>query len=176
MINKFEAVGIFVCIGIMSLALFLLRLDPDNGALSAMEGETEVAAVVSATGEDEKGLAQTLLNSMNSVGDITKIISEDVVEGEGAAVKNGDTVTVNYIGTLQSGQQFDNSYTKGTPFTFTVGKGDVIKGWDMGIVGMKKGGQRILVIPSEFAYGKDGIYPIPGDATLIFSIELLEIK
>jgi FKBP-type peptidyl-prolyl cis-trans isomerase len=177
MINKFEAIGIFVCVGIMSIALFLMRLDSSDGVLSAIEGETEVASVIAANGEDkDQALAQTLANSMNSVGDLKNIVSEDVVEGEGAEVKNGDLVSVHYIGTLQNGQQFDNSYVKGQPYTFTVGKGDVIKGWDLGLVGMKVGGQRILVIPPEYAYGKDGMYPIPGNATLVFSVELIEIK
>jgi FKBP-type peptidyl-prolyl cis-trans isomerase len=177
MINKFEAIGIFVCVGIMSIALFLMRLDSSDGVLSVIEGETEVASVIAANGEDkDQTLAQTLANSMNSVGDLKNIVSEDVVEGEGAEVKNGDLVSVHYIGTLQNGQQFDNSYVKGQPYTFTVGKGDVIKGWDLGLVGMKVGGQRILVIPPEYAYGKDGMYPIPGNATLVFSVELIEIK
>lgn len=175
MINKFEAVGIFVCIGIMSLALFLMRIDSTQSPLSSLTGESGTAAVVVA-GKNEGDLAQTLASSMNTVGDIQNIIVEDVVEGEGEAVQKGDTVSVHYIGTLQSGQQFDNSYVKGKPYEFTVGKGSVIKGWDMGILGMKTGGQRILVIPPEYAYGSDGMYPIPGNATLIFSIELLQIK
>ena len=71
---------------------------------------------------------------------------------------------------------YDNSYIKGQPFTVEVGAGRVIQGWDQGVVGMKVGGQRILIIPANLAYGKDGAGPIPGGATLVFAIELLEIK
>jgi FKBP-type peptidyl-prolyl cis-trans isomerase len=177
MINKFEAIGIFVCIGIMSVALFLMRFDSSDGVLGSIDGENEVASVIAANGEKkDQALAQTLANSMNSVGDLENIVIEDVVEGEGEAVEEGDSVSVHYIGTLQNGQQFDNSYVKGQPYAFTVGKGDVIKGWDLGLLGMKVGGQRILVIPPEYAYGKEGMYPIPGNATLVFSVELIEIK
>lgn len=177
MINKFEAVGIFICIGIMSLALFLMRLDSAGTAVSSVEGNSEVASVIAAENQSEdEALVNTLVESMNAVGDLTNIVVDDVVEGEGEAVKAGDTVSVHYIGTLQNGQQFDNSYVKGTPYTFTVGKGDVIKGWDQGLVGMKEGGQRILVIPPEYAYGEKGMYPIPAHATLVFSVELIEIK
>jgi FKBP-type peptidyl-prolyl cis-trans isomerase len=83
---------------------------------------------------------------------------------------------VHYIGTLQNGQQFDNSHTRGEAFTFTVGEGMVIKGWDEGLLGMKVGGQRLLVIPPDMAYGANAIGPIPANSTLLFSIELIEIK
>jgi FKBP-type peptidyl-prolyl cis-trans isomerase len=178
MINKFEAVGIFVCIGIMALALFFMRVDSNMGLLSSIDTQSQAASViVSKDGENsDQMLAQTLADSMNSVGALENLIIDDVVVGEGDEVKEGDTVTVHYIGTLQNGQQFDNSYIKGTPFTFTVGKGEVIKGWDQGLLGMKKGGQRIIVVPSELAYGTSGMGPIPGNAVLVFSVELIETK
>jgi peptidylprolyl isomerase len=83
---------------------------------------------------------------------------------------------VHYVGTLQNGTEFDNSKKRGQPFEFTVGAGQVIKGWDQGLVGMKVGGQRILVIPPDMAYGERGVGPIPGNATLVFSIELIDVK
>lgn len=85
-------------------------------------------------------------------------------------------MTVHYIGTLQNGQEFDNSNKRGEPFTFTVGEGRVIKGWEEGIVGMKVGGKRILVIPAAMGYGQKGYGPIPPGANLVFAIDLLEIK
>jgi FKBP-type peptidyl-prolyl cis-trans isomerase len=85
-------------------------------------------------------------------------------------------VSVHYIGTLQDGTEFDNSKKRGAPFEFKVGEGRVIAGWEEGLVGMQVGGQRVLVIPPEKAYGSNGVGPIPGNATLVFSIELLEIK
>ncbi|MCA9358758.1 FKBP-type peptidyl-prolyl cis-trans isomerase [Candidatus Kaiserbacteria bacterium] len=104
------------------------------------------------------------------------MVIDDVKVGSGDEVKAGDTVSVHYAGTLKGGKEFDNSKKRGAPFEFTVGEGRVIKGWEEGLIGMKVGGERILVIPPEKAYGEQGIGPIPGNATLVFSIELLEIK
>lgn len=102
---------------------------------------------------------------------------EDIVVGKGSEVKDGDTVSVNYKGTLVDGKEFDNSYKRGQPFEFKVGEGRVIKGWDLGLVGMKVGGKRKLTIPSELGYGERGAgADIPPNSTLIFEIELLEIK
>jgi FKBP-type peptidyl-prolyl cis-trans isomerase len=176
MVNKFEALGIAVSVGAMALALFLLQVSDNNVALD-VASESQVASVVVAEGEDKRAvLGEALTDAISNNGKLTKMIIDDVTEGVGAEVKAGDSITVNYIGTLQSGQQFDNSYTKGTPFTFTVGDGKVIKGWDEGVLGMKTGGQRILVIPSDLAYGENGYGPIPGGATLVFTIELISIN
>lgn len=102
---------------------------------------------------------------------------EDSVLGKGKEVKAGDTVTVNYKGTLENGKQFDSSYDRGQPFTVQIGAGQVIKGWDEGIPGMRVGGKRRLIIPSELGYGTQGAGGIiPPNATLIFEIELLSIK
>jgi FKBP-type peptidyl-prolyl cis-trans isomerase len=105
-----------------------------------------------------------------------KLVIDDIVIGTGEEVKEGDTVSVHYIGTLPDGTEFDNSNKRGEPFEFTVGEGRVIKGWEDGLVGMKVGGQRILVIPPELAYGSQAMGPIPANSTLVFAIELLEIK
>ncbi len=102
---------------------------------------------------------------------------EDVKIGKGPEAKDGDTVTVDYTGWLENGTKFDSSVDRGQPFETKIGVGYVIKGWDMGIPGMKVGGKRKLTIPYQFAYGKYGVEPdIPGFATLIFEVELLEIK
>jgi FKBP-type peptidyl-prolyl cis-trans isomerase len=102
---------------------------------------------------------------------------EDVKVGTGPAAKKGDHVVVHYTGTLTDGTKFDSSRDRNEPFDFTLGQGQVIRGWDEGVVGMKKGGIRKLTIPSDMAYGKRGSPPkIPPDATLKFDIELLEIK
>jgi FKBP-type peptidyl-prolyl cis-trans isomerase len=105
-----------------------------------------------------------------------ELVIEDVKVGEGArAVKTGDKIKVHYTGTLMNGRKFDSSRDPGKqPFEFTVGEG-VIPGWSQGVVGMKKGGQRKLVIPSELGYGKNGSGDaIPPDAGLKFDIELLD--
>jgi peptidylprolyl isomerase/FKBP-type peptidyl-prolyl cis-trans isomerase FkpA len=102
---------------------------------------------------------------------------EDVLVGAGAAAKNGDTISVHYTGTLVDGKKFDSSRDHNTPIEITLGAGQVIKGWDQGILGMKVGGKRKLTIPPELAYGAAGRPPIiPANATLIFDVELMSIK
>ncbi len=104
------------------------------------------------------------------------LVIEDLVVGDGSEVKKGNTVEVHYTGSLEDGTVFDSSLER-APFSFKVGNGDVIAGWDQGLVGMKVGGKRKLTIPSSLGYGDRG-YPgvIPGGATLIFEIELLSIE
>ena len=98
---------------------------------------------------------------------------EDIVVGSGTPAAAGDTLTVHYIGTLEGGQVFDNSYTRGEPFVFRLGAGAVIRGWDLGLVGMRVGGKRRLIIPPELGYGSQGQGPIPPNASLNFEIELI---
>ena len=101
---------------------------------------------------------------------------DDVKVGSGPAVKAGDTVSVHYVGKLADGKTFDSSKGRGPPFELSVGRGMVIKGWDVGLVGMKVGGIRRLVIPPDEAYGKKGAPPvIPPNATLHFEVELIRI-
>lgn len=100
---------------------------------------------------------------------------QDIKVGTGAEVKTGDKLSVNYTGTLTDGTKFDSSYDRNQPFTFTVGSGQVIKGWDQGIIGMKVGGTRQLTIPPSLGYGETASGSIPANSTLIFQIELLQI-
>ena len=107
----------------------------------------------------------------------SNLVKEDTAVGKGPEAKKGDKVSVHYTGTLTNGTKFDSSKDRDEPFEFTLGAGMVIKGWDEGVVGMKKGGKRRLTIPSEMGYGKNGSPPkIPPDATLVFDVELLAIK
>lgn len=102
---------------------------------------------------------------------------EDVREGTGAVAQAGQTVTVHYVGTLTDGSKFDSSRDRGSGFTFQLGAGRVIKGWDQGVAGMKIGGIRKLTIPAELGYGARGFPPvIPPNATLLFEVELLAVK
>lgn len=100
----------------------------------------------------------------------------DTLEGSGDTAAAGDSVTVHYIGTLVSGLEFDNSYTRGAPYTFVLGSGTTITGWDQGIAGMKVGGKRKLTVPPHLAYGNQTVGVIPPNATLLFDIELVSIN
>ena len=109
--------------------------------------------------------------------DTNKLKIEDLVVGEGETLKEGDSAVMHYTGWLTDGTKFDSSYDRDQPFEVKIGAGYVIKGWDMGIPGMKIGGKRKLTIPPDLGYGRYGVDPdIPGDATLIFEVELLKIK
>jgi FKBP-type peptidyl-prolyl cis-trans isomerase FkpA len=101
--------------------------------------------------------------------------SEDLVVGTGAVAASGDTLTVNYVGRLQAGGVFDDSYARNQPFTFQLGAGQVIRGWDQGLPGMRVGGKRRLTIPPSLAYGSQGNGPIPPNATIVFDVELVSI-
>ena len=102
----------------------------------------------------------------------------DLVVGTGASPRTGQTAIVHYTGTLEAdGTKFDSSVDRGQPFTFTLGRGEVIKGWDEGVATMKVGGRRKLVVPPVLGYGQAGSPPtIPPNATLVFDVELLDVK
>jgi FKBP-type peptidyl-prolyl cis-trans isomerase len=102
---------------------------------------------------------------------------KDLITGKGEAAQQGDKVSVHYAGTLMDGKEFDSSRKHGHPFDFVLGKGQVIKGWDQGVAGMKVGGKRKLTIPPALAYGARGSPPvIPPNATLQFEVELLSVN
>lgn len=175
-INKYEALGIGVSVGAMALALFLMRLDGSaslGNVFVSNSSDQSASVIVSENGVEGVGNA---LNEASSGNEVQKIVVTDVLLGVGKEVEKGDKAEVQYIGTLQNGQEFDNSYKKGESFTFTVGDNKVIDGWNEGIVGMKAGGQRILIIPSHLAYGSKGYGPIPANATVVYAIELVSIK
>jgi peptidylprolyl isomerase len=107
-----------------------------------------------------------------------RLVKEDIVKGKGAPAKPGDTVTVQYVGvTFSNGEEFDASWDRGQPFQFPLGKGKVIAGWDRGLVGMRKGGRRMLTIPPELAYGTNGYPPAIGpNETLVFVVDMIGIQ
>ena len=101
----------------------------------------------------------------------------DLVVGKGATAKAGKVVTVHYIGALTDGVKFDSSVERRIPFVFTLGVGQVIKGWDEGVVGMRVGGRRRLIVPASLGYGSKGAGKlIPPNATLVFVVELLNVQ
>jgi peptidylprolyl isomerase len=111
-------------------------------------------------------------------GTPTKLTIKDIVRGTGRAAKKGDTVSVQYVGSSWStGSEFDASWDKGQPFSFTLGNGDVIQGWDQGVPGMKPGGRRLLVVPPDLGYGAQGQPPtIAANETLAFVVDLESVK
>ena len=109
------------------------------------------------------------------------LVAQDLIVGTGAEATTGSTVDVQYVGVLYAnGKEFDTSWKKTSgnqPFTFTIGAGQVISGWDQGLVGMKEGGRRRLILPSDLAYGAQGSPPtIPADAALVFDVDLIKVK
>lgn len=180
MFRKYELIGGGISVCCMAAALYLVQVQTDLavGARATQVAQLPSSEIVT-VGDGENVINErtsALKQAVDSKGKLKSMVIDEVKIGTGEEVKAGDTVSVHYVGTLQNGQEFDNSKKRGAPFEFTVGAGQVIRGWDEGLVGMQIGGQRILVIPPDMAYGEKGIGPIPGGATLVFSIELLEIK
>lgn len=155
--------GALVLIGLHFVLDKPVETTSDSG--KDKEKKTEVQQVVNTKTKTTKNM------------DTTQLIIEDEAVGGGDEAKAGDTVTVHYRGTLTNGTVFDASRNHGdTGFTFTLGAGQVIKGWDQGVAGMKVGGKRKLTIPSNLAYGNRAVGGvIPADATLIFEVELIEV-
>lgn len=181
MFNKYEVVGIGFSIVLMALALYLLRVE--TTVLSTKDDIKQTASLsdsdivfVDDSSDVNNARKDALLEAADLSGNLNKLVIDDITIGTGDEVKVGDTVLVHYVGKLQDGTEFDNSKKRGEPFTFKVGQGMVIQGWEEGVVGMKVGGQRVLVIPPEMGYGDRAIGPIPPNSTLVFSIELLEIE
>lgn len=104
------------------------------------------------------------------------LVIEDVTVGKGKEARPGMRVSVHYTGRLTNGAKFDSSLDRREPFAFILGMGEVIKGWDEGVKGMKVGGKRKLTIPHTMAYGESGTGPIPPRATLVFDVELLDVR
>ncbi len=130
-----------------------------------------LALVLSGGGDEENE------SEVEDSSQVSELEIEDASIGEGPEVEGGDVVEVHYTGRLENGEVFDSSLARGEPFSFEVGAGQVIEGWEQGLVGMQVGGERELTIPPELGYGEQGSPPnIPPNSTLIFDIELLAIE
>lgn len=171
MFNKVEVAMACIAVVVLVTAFVLVH---DSTSVASIASQTQTASL-------SEGLQVVSENNDNDHNNEAVSMSEnalkidDVVVGTGEEVQPGDTVAVHYVGTFENGLEFDNSKKRGAPLEFTVGAGQVIAGWDQGLVGMRVGGERTLVIPPELGYGERGIGPIPGGATLLFTIELQEI-
>lgn len=153
---------IAVAVGLVVVALFVYL-----GFFSGVTGTQQDAGTAATS-------AQALLDQIAAEGKVTSLQVIDTNPGAGESAKPGDTLVVNYIGVLPNGTVFDSSQGRG-PFTFTLGGGQVIKGWDTGLIGMKVGGTRLIAIPPELAYGERAIGQIPANSSLIFQVELVSI-
>ncbi|MGD1860331.1 MAG: FKBP-type peptidyl-prolyl cis-trans isomerase [Leptolyngbyaceae cyanobacterium] len=145
---------------------------------AAVATETQIAQATDDVEEEPAVETETMTAdpSENMVTTDSGLQYEEVVEGTGAMPQKGQRVTVHYTGTLENGLKFDSSRDRNRPFSFTIGVGQVIKGWDEGVATMRVGGQRKLVIPPELGYGARGAGGvIPPNATLLFDVELLRI-
>ena len=163
--------GIAVALALVVVAMFFIfpGLSPFGNLTPSNDTSTEVASTTATT-------TQTATTMPTGNSDQLQVTDETV--GTGAVAAAGDTVTVNYVGSLTDGTVFDASANHGTAgFTFNLGAGQVIKGWDEGIVGMREGGKRKLIIPASLAYGDQAVgNVIPANSTLVFEVELLKVQ
>jgi FKBP-type peptidyl-prolyl cis-trans isomerase len=148
-LSKREAIAVFVGMGLLAYLLF-------SGPLMSLFNSPVIESS----------------NPMNNSG----FVADDVTVGSGELAQAGDRVTAHYIGRLMNGQVFDSSLDSNTPISFVLGSGQVIRGWDEGLVGMRAGGKRTLTIAPEYAYGANAVGAIPPNSTLIFEVELLDVE
>ncbi len=168
---------------LLTALLLVLALGLTAGCGGDDEGETAATATPTPTETPTPAPDNTDLSQKPTVPPPegqppSELKVKDIVKGKGKRARNGDDVTVQYVGvSFSTGAQFDASWDSGQPFPFTLGQGMVIPGWDQGVSGMKVGGKRKLVIPADLGYGAAGAPPvIPPGATLVFDVELLEVR
>lgn len=168
---------VIVVVGIGITGIFLLSNQktqtPDLNINTNSSVQPTSAIISSPTPQAQVTIAETMDNTKTTESGL-KI--QDLVVGSGLSAKPGNIVKVDYLGTLENGTKFDSSYDRGTPFTTQIGVGLVIQGWDEGIVGMRVGGKRKLIIPAALGYGAQANGEIPANSTLIFEVELLNVQ
>ena len=158
-------------IGVVGIAVALLFRPVAQAPETASAGKIQEKVI------ETTAVPQGVAEKKNGEKMSDKLIVKDTKVGTGAEVKAGDTISIHYKGTLQDGKEFDSSYKRGQPFVTQIGVGMVIEGWDQGVLGMKVGGKRTLIIPPELGYGANGAGGvIPPNATLTFEVELVGIK
>jgi FKBP-type peptidyl-prolyl cis-trans isomerase FkpA len=162
-------IGLIIIAALAALGFFYLQKQKQEPKVESA-GETPLTALATAASGDS-AVAPA------AVQDTGELQIFELKEGTGETAVAGKTVMVHYTGTLLNGTKFDSSKDRNQPFPFTLGAGQVIQGWDSGVAGMKVGGTRKLVIPSKLGYGAAGAGGvIPPNATLVFEVELLEVK
>jgi FKBP-type peptidyl-prolyl cis-trans isomerase FkpA len=148
-LNKNQAIGVFAGLGFVAYLLF-------GSVITQFFNPTAVNSNIQTMNEG--------------------VTVQEVNVGQGAVAESGDVLTVHYIGKLADGRVFESSLDTNTPFTFTIGRGGVIRGWDEGLLGMRVGGKRILTITPSYGYGDQSVGAIPANSTLIFEVDLLNVQ
>jgi FKBP-type peptidyl-prolyl cis-trans isomerase len=173
----------FLASSVLLPVALLLPASAPLGGCNKLTSPPEPEAVATASPAPHAASAQAAPSAAPAPAPSADPVAEaslgvvDVTVGQGPAAKAGDKIKVHYTGTLTSGTEFDSSRKAGKPFEFTLGQGAVIKGWDLGVAGMKVGGKRKLTIPPSLGYGARGAGGvIPPNATLLFDVELVEIE
>ncbi len=171
---KYVSIAI-VIIFIAVIVGFWIKKTPQTEVPVTQNTESQI--VDNSTQEQGQEIKPVDTKKTNKITNIQGMKIETTKEGGGVEIKNGQTAVVHYTGKLTDGTTFDSSVTRGAPFEFPLGAGMVIKGWDLGVLGMKVGEKRILTIPADLGYGARGAGAvIPPNATLVFEVELLGIK
>jgi peptidylprolyl isomerase len=170
--------GIFLSVVLMLVCVGILVFTQISGQKDAAIGNSSPTQPTTTVTQENNTLIKTnTMPEANAVTTSSGLKYVELVEGTGVTPQTGQTVVVHYIGTLEDGTKFDSSRDRGQPFSFTIGKGQVIKGWDEGLSTMKVGGRRQLIIPEQLGYGARGAGGvIPPYSTLIFDVELLDVK
>ncbi len=171
------SIGVVLVCGVVLLSTVIFGNGSQEKAIATSPTNNTPATAQNINSQKETTIAMDDLDLSKAVTTASGLQYIVVEEGDGATPQKGNNVTVHYTGTLEDGTKFDSSRDRNSPFTFKIGVGQVIKGWDEGVGSMKVGEQRILIVPSELGYGSRG-FPgaIPPNATLIFDVELLKIS
>lgn len=174
-----KKIFLVIILVIAILGIYFVAKGPENNQASKVNPPEENPAPTNPNMSNNTNTSnESSISSASNVYEIQGMKVEVLKEGTGEGAKNSDRVTVHYVGTFKNGSEFDSSVGRGIPFSFTLGVGQVIRGWDLGVLGMKVGEKRRLTIPAELAYGETGTPggPIPSNATLVFEVELLGIN
>lgn len=178
MFNRFE-IGIMSSIVFLLVALLWITQTEQNLAKlwdRAEFGNQTAPALVVVGQNGIDSVNQALQNSVDGSGEVQDLIINDIEVGDGQEIKEGSNVTMHYIGTLQTGQEFANSRQAGAPIQFTYQDGDLMAGLEQGLAGMREGGRRIIVIPPTLTDGEARADAVSGEATLIFAVEVLSVE